>query len=85
MALDDGVGHEVSQFGDDTSACLDLVQRLGAPRQRLGMVLIVLRDARVQVPAVIVEARLPGERPDFFRRAALEATTSATCTPVLSI
>ena len=56
VRLDDGIGHQVRQFGDFALARLDGVQRGAAPGQRFGMVLVVARRVRVQVPAVIIEA-----------------------------
>ena len=48
-----------------------------------------LRHARVEIPAVVIEERsqLTGQqfRLDWFSRARNPTTTSATCTPVLSI
>ncbi len=56
VRLDDGVGHQVGQLGEVAFAGLDGVQRGFAPLERFGMVLVIGGNARVEVPAVIVEA-----------------------------
>ena len=48
-------------------AFLDGFQRFAAQRQARLIFLEKLRDARVQVPAVIIELRLRGQRAHFRR------------------
>jgi hypothetical protein len=52
--------------------------------------LVPLRDARIQIPAVVIEARLEAMSAaiscaTFFSIGVKPTTTSATCTPVLSM
>ena len=61
-----------------------------ANRQPLLVAVVPLGDARVEVPAVVVEPRGIGDLADLVERLALRArrkptTTSATCTPVSSM
>ena len=66
MAVDDPPRHVLREPRGVVVARLDLVQHLGLQRLRLGVLGVVLADARVEVPAVVVEpARDPldsGER-----------------------
>ena len=55
-ASHDGVGHEMRQFGQFARARFDGMQRFGAPGQRFGMVLVIGRGARVEIPAIVIEA-----------------------------
>ena len=54
------------------AAVLDVVKRGGANLQPLLVFVVPLRDARVQIPAVIVEARRVGDAPDVVEGLALE-------------
>ena len=54
---DDAVGDEGGDLGVLVAAVLDVVQRVGARLQPLLVLLVPFGDARVQIPAVVVEAR----------------------------
>ena len=80
------------QFGDGrgfAGGVFDGVQRPGAGLQILLVLLVPLRDAGVEIPAVVIEAGLAGQSFDFSAGLFLDCmkptTTSATCTPVLSM
>ena len=89
MASDDAIGDELGDERRVASAVLDVVQRRGADLQSLFVLLVPLRDARVEVPAVIVEARGVGYSTDVVEVLCSSSlnptTTSATCTPVSSM
>ena len=57
MATDDTIGDELSDERGVRSSVLDVVERRRADLQSLFVFLVPLRDAGVQIPAVIVEAR----------------------------
>ena len=61
MRIDDGVGDQMREFRQFARAGFDRMQRLRAPRERFGMVLVVLRSACVEIPANVIEtvARQP--------------------------
>ncbi len=54
------------------AAVLEFVQRRGAHREPFAIALVPLGDLRVQVPAVVVEPRRLGERPDVGQRPSLD-------------
>ena len=90
MAAHDRHGDDFRQFGRGAVALLDRRKRLAAQGRRPRFVFLEkLRYARVQVPAEVIEARRRGQRPNLlggFPLQVLKATTtSATCTPVLSM
>ena len=58
MSAQDRSRDQLGNFGDLVAAALDGVQRIGASLQMLLVLLVPLRDARVEIPAVIVEARV---------------------------
>ena len=72
VTADDAVGDEMGERGGLVVAALDLVQRGGADRQPRLVLLVPLGDARVQVPAVVVEARAIGDCPDLGERLVFE-------------
>ena len=57
MRLDDGVGDQVPDFGVVALAVLDFVQHIAAPLQGFGMLGVISRNARVQIPAEVIETR----------------------------
>ena len=61
MAADDVIGDEAGHFGGGVAALLDVMERGGPDLQPLLVRLIPLGDARVQVPAVVVEPRRSGD------------------------
>ena len=65
MTADDAVGDECAHVGERIAACLDLVERMRAHRQTRFVCFVPLGDARVQIPAVVVEpdGRIVGQRP----------------------
>ena len=59
MAAEDGDRDQVRERRGLVSSGLDLVQRLEPSLEVLLVLLVPLRDARVEIPAVVVEAWLP--------------------------
>ena len=72
VAADDAIGDERAIVGRRLGAVLDVVQRGGADLRALLVALVPLGDARVEVPAVIVEARRVGDALDVVERLRLE-------------
>ena len=64
VTADDAVGDEGAHLGERVAACLDLVERMRAHRQPRFVCFVPLGDARVQIPAVVVEpdGRIVGKR-----------------------
>ena len=72
MRADDAVGDEARDRGVLVATVLDVVQHLG-PHRQPGLVLLVpIRHARVQVPAVVIEAGAIGRFADLVERLAFE-------------
>ncbi len=89
MAADDAIGDEAGDGGVLVTAVLDVVERLRADLES-GLVLAVpIGHARVEVPAVVVEARAVSDlltsASDMFSSTRNPTTTSATWTPVSSM
>ncbi len=72
VTVDDAVGDERGDGGVLVPAMLDVVQGRGTHVQPLLVLLVPLGDARVQVPAVVVEARRIGDLADLVERLVLE-------------
>ena len=89
VAEDDRGGHHFRHLRGFAVAFFDFLQRLAAQFEPRFVFREELRHARVEVPAEIVEARRGGQPAHFVERFRLEvqkpSTTSATCTPVLSM
>ena len=68
MPTQDRDGNQIGDRGSFVAAFLDRVQRLQADLQVLLVLRVPLRDPGVEVPAVIVKARLPDQLLDFFPR-----------------
>ena len=64
VAPDDAVGDELGDLGGIGSTVLDVVERCRAYLQPRLVFVVPLRDARVQIPAVIVEAPGVGDSTD---------------------
>ena len=91
MPPQDRSRNQLGNLGQLVAALLDGMQRVRAHLQMFFVLLVPLRDARIQIPAVIIEAMV---RLDQFHNVRLATcfsswvkptTTSATCTPVLSM
>ncbi len=76
VAANDAVGDEGGEGGIIVAAAFDAVQRGGPDLQTLGILLVPLGDARVQIPAVVVEAGPRGDGPDRIEVLALELAKS---------
>ena len=72
MPTDDGVRDEGAESRRVVAAVLDVVQGALADLEPGLVGLVPLRHAGVEIPAVEVEARLRGERPDLVERLRLE-------------
>ena len=64
MASDDAIGDELGDERRIAAAMLDVVERGGADLQSLFVFLVPLRDAGVEIPAVIIKARGVGDPAD---------------------
>jgi hypothetical protein len=69
---DDAVGDEGGKAGSVVIAVLDLVKRARANGQTGLVVVVPFGDARVEIPAVVVEPRRVGELADLVERLVLE-------------
>ncbi len=76
MAPDDAVGDELCNGRRVVTAMFDVVKSGGANLQALLVFVVPLGDARVQIPAVVVEARRVGDLPDVVERLAFELAES---------
>jgi hypothetical protein len=89
MATQNGGRDQFGDGGQFRCRLFDGVQGFAAGLQVLLVLLVPLRDAGVEIPAVVIEARRADERFDFgagfFSMCVKPTTTSATCTPVLSM
>ena len=72
VAPDDPVGDEGGEVCRLVAPVLDLVQRRGANLEAAFVLLVPLRHAGVEVPAVVVEPRRVRDRPHFRQPLALE-------------
>ena len=57
VRADDGIGDERGEARRGIDAVLDVVERCGADLQALLVACVPLRDARVEIPAVVIEPR----------------------------
>jgi hypothetical protein len=91
MSADDAFGDELGDGRSVVAAVLDVVQRCRADLQPFFVLVVPVRDARVEIPAVVVEACRIGDAPDLVKGFVLfsssrnPTTTSATWTPVSSM
>ena len=65
MRPDDAVGDERADLGGVVASGFEIVQRLVSYREPLGLPAVPLGDARIEIPAVVVEARGVGDLPDL--------------------
>ena len=72
VAADDPIGDEGADIGGFVSAMLDVVQRLGAVLQPILVLFVPLRHARVEIPAVEIEAGGIRDAANLLERLALE-------------
>ena len=74
-AVDDDCGHvgrHVSAGPGRIAAMLEIVQGRGADRQPFLVACVPFGDARVEIPAVVVETRRVGEVPDLLETAVFQ-------------
>ena len=76
MRAHDGIGNERGEARRGIDAVFDVVQRRGANLQPLLVALVPLGDARVEIPAVVVESRRRGDAPGIVERRAVRAAGS---------
>ena len=72
VRADDAIDDERADRGGVVAAVLEVVQRRGADREPRLVAVVPLGDARVEVPAVVVEPRGVGDAPDVVERLVLE-------------
>ena len=72
MAPDDAIGDEGGDVGVLVAAMLDVVERLRPDLQASLVLAVPLGHARVEVPAVVIEARSVGDLLDVCERHVLE-------------
>ena len=72
MAAQHGDRDQVGDGGGFARGVFDGMQRLQAHLQILLVLRVPLRNAGIEIPAVVVEARLPGQSFDFGARFLLE-------------
>src|SRR5688572_1801214 len=72
MAANDALGNEMRDLRGLIAAMLDVVQRSGAYLQAVLVDVVPLRDARVEIPAVIIEASGIGDATNVVEVLALE-------------